>query len=315
MDYIVFDLEWNQCPYGKSQENEKLPFEIIEIGAVRMNENKEILDTFHTYVKPVVYRKIHFRTQQVIGLSMEDLRHGKRFVDAAREFLDFCGDDYRFCTWGSLDLFELLRNLKYYGMDDILEAPLFYDDVQKLFALTYETKNDRRALSYAADFLKLSRDGDFHHALDDAMYTARVLATIPDEIIRENYSVDYFKVPQTKDAELSIHYKTYTKFISRPFDLKEELVQDRRISAVHCFACNRIVRKKVRWFSLNSRVYISVGQCPDHGLVQSKLRVKKSEDGRVFAVKTTKLIDEEKLAEIRRHQAEVRKKRREKRKH
>ena len=47
MNYIVLDLEWNQCPYGKAKEIEKLPFEIIEIGAVKMNEKKEIIDTYH----------------------------------------------------------------------------------------------------------------------------------------------------------------------------------------------------------------------------------------------------------------------------
>ena len=31
MNYIVFDLEWNQCPYGKDQENERIPFEILEM--------------------------------------------------------------------------------------------------------------------------------------------------------------------------------------------------------------------------------------------------------------------------------------------
>ena len=35
MNYIIFDLEWNQCPQGKTRENPKLPFEIIEIGAIR----------------------------------------------------------------------------------------------------------------------------------------------------------------------------------------------------------------------------------------------------------------------------------------
>ena len=34
MDYVIFDLEWNQCPYGKGKENPKLPFEIIEIADV-----------------------------------------------------------------------------------------------------------------------------------------------------------------------------------------------------------------------------------------------------------------------------------------
>ena len=32
MNYIVLDLEWNQCPDGKRNEVEKLPFEIIEVG-------------------------------------------------------------------------------------------------------------------------------------------------------------------------------------------------------------------------------------------------------------------------------------------
>ena len=30
MNYIVFDLEWNQSPGGKKYSNSRLPFEIIE---------------------------------------------------------------------------------------------------------------------------------------------------------------------------------------------------------------------------------------------------------------------------------------------
>ena len=54
MNYIVFDLEWNQCPYGKERENDKLPFEIIEIGAVKLNEQFEIIDNFQCLVQPMV---------------------------------------------------------------------------------------------------------------------------------------------------------------------------------------------------------------------------------------------------------------------
>ena len=42
MNYIVFDLEWNQNPSGKKTRNDRLPFEIIEIGAVKVNSKKEI---------------------------------------------------------------------------------------------------------------------------------------------------------------------------------------------------------------------------------------------------------------------------------
>ena len=40
MNYIVFDLEWNQNPAGKKSRNDRLPFEIIEIGAVKVKETK-----------------------------------------------------------------------------------------------------------------------------------------------------------------------------------------------------------------------------------------------------------------------------------
>ena len=43
MNYIVFDLEWNQSPDGKKFENARLPFEIIEIGAVKLDKDKNII--------------------------------------------------------------------------------------------------------------------------------------------------------------------------------------------------------------------------------------------------------------------------------
>ena len=59
MNYIVFDLEWNQNPSGKKTRNDRLPFEIIEIGAVKVNSKKEITDHFHRLIKPQVYKWIH----------------------------------------------------------------------------------------------------------------------------------------------------------------------------------------------------------------------------------------------------------------
>ena len=46
MNYIVFDLEWNQCPDGKEKEIKDMPFEIIEIGAVKLDSQRRVIDTF-----------------------------------------------------------------------------------------------------------------------------------------------------------------------------------------------------------------------------------------------------------------------------
>ena len=74
MNYIVFDLEWNQNPSGKKTRNDRLPFEIIEIGAVKVNSKKEITDHFHRLIKPQVYKWIHDSIHEVIHVDYKDLK-------------------------------------------------------------------------------------------------------------------------------------------------------------------------------------------------------------------------------------------------
>ena len=114
MDYIVMDLEWNQNPYGKSNYYPDLPFEIIEIGAVRVSEDREILDSYQQVIRPRVYKKLHYKIREITHFTEEELKEGKDFKRAIIEFLDWCGDDYMFCTWGSMDLTELQKNMKHY---------------------------------------------------------------------------------------------------------------------------------------------------------------------------------------------------------
>ena len=54
MDYIIFDLEWNQSsqPGGVDSQGNALPFEIVEIGAVKLNENRDMIGEFSELIKP-----------------------------------------------------------------------------------------------------------------------------------------------------------------------------------------------------------------------------------------------------------------------
>ena len=49
-NYIVFDLEWNQSIEGKEHSIEHFPFEIIEIGAVKLDEKLNMVSEFQTAV-------------------------------------------------------------------------------------------------------------------------------------------------------------------------------------------------------------------------------------------------------------------------
>ena len=58
ISYIVFDLEWNQSPRGKVGKLPDLPSEIIEVGAVKLDENLETVSEFSRFVRPFIYKKL-----------------------------------------------------------------------------------------------------------------------------------------------------------------------------------------------------------------------------------------------------------------
>ena len=243
MDYIVFDLEWNQSNTGKEEEAEKLPFEIIEIGAVKLNSERKEVSRYHQLIKPKVYHEMHQITQKLIHLQMDELENGISFPKAAAEFLDWCGKDYIFCSWGPLDLLELQRNMKYYGMKSLSDRPVAFYDVQKFFSIAYEDRKSRRSLEYAIDFLNIEKDSPFHRAISDAYYAAEVLSSIDNEGVFSNYSYDTFVLPESKDKEIFAVFDNYAKYISREFEDKTEITADRHIMSSKCHICHKNLKK------------------------------------------------------------------------
>lgn len=312
MNYIVLDLEWNQSS-GKNDYD--LPFEIVEIGAVKLNRKFEIVDRFDEIIKPQIYRTIHFMTSKIIHMDKEELDAGRPFPEVLKEFLEWCGKKYIFCIWGTLDLTELQKNICYYGLDEISDGPLKYYDIQKFFSLTYEDGKKRRALEYAVDFLEIEKDIPFHRAISDAYYTAKVFVNIhrKDPAVEKYVSYDVFMVPQNKRDEICVSFKTYAKYISRVFPDKNAALEDKHVSSTKCYACGRTAKSRIKWFSVNGRHYYSLSYCKKHGYLKGKIRMKKSEDGNVYVVKTLKLITPEEATEIFEKQEKLRKQRAEKR--
>ncbi len=301
MNYIVLDLEWNQSNTGREDTEPKLPFEIIEIGAIKLNAEGVMISEFCELVKPQVYHEMHHITSKLIHMQMEELERGEPFVEVAQRFLDWCGEEeYLFCTWGSLDLAELQRNMKFYDMTPLSDKPFAYLDIQKLFSIAYEDRKTRRALEYAVDYLKIEKDIPFHRAFSDAYYTAKVLANLKEyhqEVFR-NVSYDVFNPPKVREDEVKIQFDTYAKFISRVFADKKEAFTDREVVSSKCYLCCCNLRKKLKWFTPNGRHYYCIAYCDKHGYLKGKIRVRKTDDGRVYVVKTTKLISEEEADRI-----------------
>ena len=315
MNYIVLDLEWNQCPGGKEKENKELPFEIVEIGAVKLDENRRYVDEFHQFVSPVVYRTLHRITHDIIKLTIEDLDEGEKFLQAAEHFFKWCdeGGEYVFCTWGTMDLTELQRNCKYFDVKHKFDKPLVYYDIQKLYSLCFSDGKTRVSLETAIDEQEIEKDIPFHAAVYDAIYTSRVFEKIDFDRYFPYTSVDTYRIPKNRSEEYNFNYGTYSKYVSRGFTDKDRIMKDGSVLSMKCYLCGKNVRKKIRWFSGNQKMYYALGFCEEHGYLKGKIKMRKTDDNMFYAIKILKLTDENGAAQIRQRQLAARQKRRERR--
>ena len=311
--YIVMDLEWNQCAAGKDESVPGLPFEIIEIGAVKLDENFSKLSTFRRIIKPVVYEKLHFRVLEVVNLGIRELReNGDTFAHACSEFFDWCyadGEQPIFCTWGEMDLPQLEKNMAYFGVESPLPYPLLYYDIQKLYTMHTEGHHKTMApLDKAVEEMDIIDDGGFHSAVNDALYTAQVMQRIDMKALRPYMSLDYYRLPSTAAEEIYLVFPDYSKYVSRAYDSKEQCFGEKTTKDMMCYRCNRLLKKPVGWFTNNQKLYHCIAYCPEHGYLKGKMRVRHTEDGKVYVVKTIKMVDEAKVKSVSAYRDEIKSK-------
>lgn len=312
MNYIIFDLEWNQCPRGPEFENPRIPFEIIEIGAVKLNDAFEIVDEFSRIVKPRIYKYLHNHVRQMLNYDEEYLRTGKPFDMVCREFMKWCGSDYVFGTWGTGDLVQLQKNMDYYYMNKFTQ-PFKYYNIQSIFAEYYEDLGACK-LEKAVAALNLPINEDFHTAINDARYTAQVFQNLSKKNLHDQYTYDYYHEPKDKESEVYAFHRNYSEHITRGFDQRSEIMEDKDIITFRCYKCRKKISKKIKWFSYNQTSFVSVGRCWYHGYQKGIIKIKTSNSGKIFAIKKVLPIAKSEVEAIRIRQAELREKRREKRK-
>lgn len=302
MNMIVIDLEWNQSSTGTEPEIAEIPFEIIEIGAVKYGETGNLISEFSELIKPRVYRKMHNYTSKLVHLQMEELEKGDTFENVSRRFFEWCGDDPIFVTWGPGDITVLQQNLKHFGLPLICEGPVAYIDAQKLFMLTCEDdRKTRRSLEYAVDHFGIEKDIPFHRAFSDAYYTAHVLKNVleKDSDVIKFVSYDITYPPSDKKHELKVVFPTYEKWISRVFKDRDAAFKYKDTLSTTCYLCGKKAKRRIRWFSMGDRKYYCLGECEEHGLLKGKIIMHPYKDPEgVFIVKTLRLVNAKEAAVV-----------------
>lgn len=189
MEYIILDLEFNQpfnFPTGKIYKTVPLcPFEIIQIGAVKVNEDFEVVDKFNSFVRPQIYPRLHPFVEKITDIHKKDLMNQPLFPEVYNRFLKFIGgSDSVFCIWGNDDVKFLFRNLLFHKLSHE-ELPKRYVNIQLYASKCLATENGTAVgLKTAVTELNIKCDLPFHDALNDAIYTTEVFKLVkPDNII------------------------------------------------------------------------------------------------------------------------------------
>lgn len=175
MEYIVLDLEWNN---GYCKQLGKPINEIIEIGALRVDDALNLCDSFKQLVTPELTKKLSGRVKKLTHITNEDVKNeGIPFLEAIDLLVKWVGTgETVFMTWSNTDLYILAETFQYYQQDSKIDFIHKYMDVQKYCQsfFTDLTDNNQISLLNAAIKLDVARDESaLHRALADCELTAK----------------------------------------------------------------------------------------------------------------------------------------------
>ena len=188
MYFIVFDLELNQdfsSVQNLNKNKSSAPFEIIQIGAVKLDSEFNTVDTFNRYVKPTFYTKINSFITELTGITTEQLQSEEHFPYVYKAYSDFIGGlDSIFCIWGTSDIKELFRNVEKHQLNS-KPLPIRFINIQPYVSMYFNLppKNLLR-LQHAVEALNLPINYAFHNAFYDAFYTAEIFKKIYNSFIQ-----------------------------------------------------------------------------------------------------------------------------------
>ncbi|MBE5815350.1 MAG: exonuclease domain-containing protein [Clostridiales bacterium] len=273
MQFIVLDLEWNQPVSYQSSAYRKvgdsLLFEVIQIGAAKLNERLEIVDTISVPICPTHYMTIHPRVKRMTGLNMDVLADAPNFLEGMERFHQWCGEDCVFITWGCDDVSVLQQNVDFFRFDKPL--PKMYD-LQRLYAAAMKLSG-QTALKTAMEALEIQPEEDraFHNAEHDAYYTALVMRKLPDPLAVLGYEEHPRKL---------CHNERRSRFrATNTVKSVREAMESKELLTPKCPTCGQATERITELIPQATGKYVALSKCKHHGAMFVKVRFALLPDG------------------------------------
>ena len=205
--YAVIDLEMCNVPKSKQKEY-GCTNEIIEIGAVLINESLEITDSFKTYVSPE-YGVLDGYIRNLTGITPKDLSGAPDFKTALGLLLEWIPDGSVIVTWSDNDERQIRIEAKKKGVYTPAVRALFKGalDCQAIFSKKLDsTKNFK--LSDALLIACVDYNEHIHDAAADAYNTALLFIKMKKE------NPPKFSSYYTQKFQKVVHYNPFEELLA-----------------------------------------------------------------------------------------------------
>ena len=179
--YVIVDLEMCNVPKGIKRDAYNWRNEVIQIGAVVVDESLNITDEFMTLVSPE-FGAIDNFIEKLTGISRKTVQGAPKVKEALELFVNWLPSDVLLVSWSENDENQIrketeAKNILVEGLNDYLDT---WVDCQKTFGEKMNAQKNYK-LSEALIIADIDYDDGEHDALVDAKNTAQLFVKMERE--------------------------------------------------------------------------------------------------------------------------------------
>ncbi len=169
MNYIILDLEAT-CWKDRSIQKQN---EIIEIGAVKINDKGEPQDEFCEFIKPKLNPVLSDFCKELTTITQEEIDIADPYENVIERFKNWIDveEPYVLCSWGFYDKKQFQKDCELHNLSiDWLENHI---SLKHQYA---KIKNLRKPIGMGGALKKekLTLEGTHHRGIDDARNIAKI---------------------------------------------------------------------------------------------------------------------------------------------
>ncbi len=238
MNYIILDMEWDSAYHPASKQ---FINQILQIGAVKLDEQFNIIDTFDVIIRSSFTRRVTKRFTELTGITKEMMLKGIPLENAVIKYNEWIGNDTVTMTWSNSDLYTILSNEKLllrgvkFNMDKYLDLQKYIQAEMRI--LGHECKS-QISLGNAAQVLGITTDGyELHNAKDDSLVCAALLKSFYNEqrfneLVRDTANPEFYR---------KLSFKPY--YIT---NINDKSIDKNQLKMC-CPVCNNLMQRNSKW--------------------------------------------------------------------